>query len=248
MCRRPCFCVIVEIAWHNKWFLLIFNAKFLTKCSQHFCGGTAATDVFTSQNALSAYMCKHTAQYTVRVPDLQQFQLKIKCRPSLSRDFVHFDHPSSSIDQGHWEAIRPIKRSSSLQSSGAPPWVFDWGGGFRCIKPTYPPKKSNFYSDFGHFISKILENLKNGVYSENFRQSSWFLGDVPKNFVPGDASPRPPSGGAHGTHLCTSVAICPARSRYTHWPFKAKFNIWRSSVFSVQTKFFWAMILAPKFF
>ena len=55
--------------------------------------------------------------------------------------------------------------------AGAPPRSFELRGRIE-VRQIHLPPSSNFSSDLGHLIPKILENLKNGTYSEKFRQKS----------------------------------------------------------------------------
>ena len=75
---------------------------------------------------------------------------------------------------------------------GAPPRIFDWGGRIQVLQIQLPPN-SNFSLDFGHFILKILENLKFWCVFRIFSSKVVISGGTsPRILDRGDASPRPP--------------------------------------------------------
>ena len=97
----------------------------------------------------------------------------------------------------------------------APPRSFDWGGGRILVRQTHLPPNSDFPSDFGHFILKILKNLEKLVSSLNKKKickNSDFWGDVP--LLLSDwrgVACRHPSVGAHAPDLCLQLP-CPPES------------------------------------
>ena len=65
-------------------------------------------------------------------------------------------------------------------------------GGRIQVRQAHLPPNSNFSSDLGHFISKILENLNDGMCA--FKKISSILvisGEVPHDFGPGGRVPSP---------------------------------------------------------
>ena len=84
--------------------------------------------------------------------------------------------------------------------SVAPPRSFDWGGGRILVRQTHLPPNYDFSSDFGHFILKILKNLKFLVsyLKQNFKNRYFGGGGrPPSTFWLGGRVPRPPGVGAH---------------------------------------------------
>ena len=78
-----------------------------------------------------------------------------------------------------------------LPGASPVPRSFDYGGLIQ-LRQIHLHSNSNFSSDLGHFISKILKNRKNGMLSEKMLKSSRFLGDVPLEFrTGGRVSPVP---------------------------------------------------------
>ena len=55
-----------------------------------------------------------------------------------------------------------------------------WLGGQIQVRQTHLPPNSNFSSNFGHFISKVLENLKIDMNSKFFFKTRDFWGTSPK--------------------------------------------------------------------
>ena len=78
--------------------------------------------------------------------------------------------------------------------AGASPPSFVWGGDGFMGAQTHLPQKINFSSDFGQFISKMLENAK---FANVTRKKI-----LKYHNVWGDASPRPPAFDAHECLAC----------------------------------------------
>ena len=83
--------------------------------------------------------------------------------------------------------------------SGAPPRNFAWGEGWIQVRQAHHPQILIFLG----FRALHFENIRKSkkcMYSENFIQKTWFLGDVPQTFETAGRVPHDLSDGANASN------------------------------------------------